>query len=300
LGHEKDPVSPISKGIANFSNLITGKSKDKYNVEAYGMSKLGKGRELLELVKIGMLDLAVIRASILVDAIAEIGVLNLPFLFNSHEEADEFIEGEAGKSILELLSNLDVKGLSYYEDGYVGIASNTKPIRDVLDYKGLKVRINSPQIVSSSLELLGAIPISLRYSEVSMAAQTGVIDATLLGVQNFSRFRYHEAFKHYSLTNQFYVSQILIINKKRFDDMSKGLRQIFTRSALESSYYQKHLSRKMERELLRSMEKKGVEIVRNPNKVAMKKAVSKIYDSLRELWRRINCSKCPLPPWCCK
>lgn len=174
LGHVAIEDSPIDKGIANFSDLVKSKSKGRCTVKTFGAGVLGGSKQLIESVQLGVLELAVVPTYSLQNLFEPIKVLRLPFLFQSYHEADIFFDGEAGRSILNQLSNKGILGLAYYERGMVGIATNGKPVRAVNDYKGLKIRISSRQFEAESIKILGGNPIPLSFSEVYVALQQGL------------------------------------------------------------------------------------------------------------------------------
>jgi len=250
----------------------------------------------MEMVQGGSIDLAIIPTGLLATLDARVGVLDLPFLFFSYNEADEFLEGKVGKSILRILSGKGVLGLCYFELGFVDIASKMRPISKVEDYKGLLIRIGSSDMLESSIRLLGAQPIRLSMAEVYVALQRGLADATLTTVSGYSFFKYYEILPFLSLTNHFYDSYILIMNRMKIVRLSQKFQEIFHIAALESSKYQRDLSRKAEKTILKNIEDKGVEVVSAPDKKSMKNSVQPIYEKTKE---RLGCKDCKTFPWCC-
>jgi len=68
----------------------------------------------------------------------------------------------------------------YFQDsGYLPVGHVLKSVED---YRGLRIKISSPQIVSSSIKLLGATPVSIPFAEAYNALETGVVDSTLATV----------------------------------------------------------------------------------------------------------------------
>lgn len=296
VGHIVSRESSVGKGVERFAELVESKTMGKLVIKVFPRSQLGGPKVLLDLVIKGGLALAVVPTRVLTTRIEKAMVLELPFLFLSYNEADKFLEGNVGKAILRLLSEAGVLGLCYFEHGLVGIASRVRAIYKVEDYRGLRIRIGSPQFVSDSVELLGASPITLPVEDVYFALQRGVADATLTTVTDFSHFKYNEILSYLSLTNHFYVSQILIVNRQRYDQLPLELRESLSQAASEASKYQRKLSRTGEEKILNHMEESGVKIVRGPDRLSMRKAVSPIYEEAKRL---LDCSQCKKFPWCC-
>jgi tripartite ATP-independent transporter DctP family solute receptor len=296
VGHLVPPESSIGKGVEHFARLVETKSGGKWIAKVYPKGQLGGAAQLLDQVVQGTLDLAVVPNPLLASRVEKVAVLELPFLFFSYEEADEFLEGKVGRGILRVLSNIGVSGLCYFEEGFMGIASRARAVRRVEDYRGLKIRIASPQFVSESIKLLGASPIRIPIAEVTSTLRMGAADATLTTVTTFSLFKFNEILPYLSLTNQFYVSQIMIVNSRRFEQIGLEVGRILSQAATEASTSQRESSRAYEQNTLRNMEETGVKVVKDPDRASMREAVSRIYEELRS---RFDCSECKKFPWCC-
>lgn len=204
LGHVSDAEWPIGLGITEFAKMVETESRGSCAIKVFPEGKLGSAVDLLKMVKVGNLDLALIPASVLASYAKEIGVLGMPFVFRTYEDADRFIEGSAGDAVLRALSEIGIIGLSYYELGMIDIATNAKPIRNVQDYKGLKVLINSSEIVLSSIRLLGATPSITSPRESYHALQRGMGDSILTSVLFYDLRHYKDVAPNLSITHQFY------------------------------------------------------------------------------------------------
>ncbi len=296
LGHVFPPESSVGKGAERFADLVKTKSDGKVIIKVFPSGTLGSISQLMKMVKEGSINLSIIPTRLLATLDARVGVLELPFLFFSYNEADEFLEGKVGKSILRILSGEGVRGLCYFELGFLSIASKVRPINKVEDYKGLQIRIGSSDMVESSIRLLGAQPIRLPMAEVYVALQRGLADATLTTVSSYRFFKYYEILPFLSLTNHFYASHILIMNRTKLDRLPQKFQEILYVAAMESSKDQRDLSRQAEEKILKNMEDKGVKVVRAPDKKSMKKFVQPIYKKTKE---RLGCKDCKTFPWCC-
>lgn len=296
LGHEFPPESSVGKGAERFADLVKTKSDGEVIIKVFPSGTQGSISQLMEMVQGGFIDLAIIPIWLLATLDARVGVLELPFLFFSYNEADQFLEGKVGKSILRILSGKRVRGLCYFELGFLGIASKERPINKVEDYKGLRIRIGSLETVESSIRLLGAQPVRLPIGEVYVALQRGLADATLTTVSDYSFFKYYEILPFLSLTNHFYASHILIMNRTKLDRLPQKFQEILYAAAMESSKDQRDLSRQAEEKILKKIEGKGVEVVTAPDKKSMKNSVQPIYEKTKE---RLGCKDCKTFPWCC-
>ena len=69
-------------------------------------------------------------------------VLDMPFLFRSHEHAAQVLEGQIGQSLMAgLAKSSNIQGLAFtYSGGYRMIAA-TKALKTVDDFKDVRIRI---------------------------------------------------------------------------------------------------------------------------------------------------------------
>ncbi|MBF4499710.1 TRAP transporter substrate-binding protein DctP, partial [Vibrio vulnificus] len=68
-------------------------------------------------------------------------------------------------------------GLAYWDNGFKVMSAN-RPLKNVEDYRGLKMRIQSSKVLDAEMRALGALPQVLAFSETYQALQTGVVDGT--------------------------------------------------------------------------------------------------------------------------
>ena len=296
LGHADPPFLPVSKGAERFARNVESMSGGKMKVEVFPSGTLGSLLSLIPQVENGVIDFAIVPTRAIVPRVNKAIILELPFLFSSYEEVDRFLEGKVGTSILGLLSKTRLQGLSYFELGFVGIASRKQAIRKVEDYKGLKIRIGTPEMIEKSVALLGASTIKLPLAEVYTALERGVADAALTTTLTYDYFKYNEILPFLSLTNHLYASYVLIMNQKRLASLSPELNAIISEAAMDASRYERELSRKNENSILEDMEKKGVTVVRDPDRESMRKSVDPVYEETR---KRLDCEDCKIFPWCC-
>lgn len=116
--------------------------------------------KVLEQLNAGTADMASVYTIPLGDDYEDFRMLNLPFLFNSYEEANASLDGGA-LSILD--TRMDhVRGLAFtMSGGFRIIASKNTDIRTMSDLKGKRIATSGGLIAEATLTALGAIPVPL-------------------------------------------------------------------------------------------------------------------------------------------
>lgn len=97
------------------------------------------------------------------------------------------------------LKKLGITYTSSYSSNLYHILS-TKPIRDVSDLKGMRLRIGGPQF-ARWVEYMGGTPVSTPVTETFEALSQGVIDGTLTSSADVISFRLEDTIKYISSIN---------------------------------------------------------------------------------------------------
>jgi len=106
------------------------------------------------------------------------------------------------------------------------VATSTKPIASLEDFKGLKMRAASRWL----LEMLGgagATPVSVPWSDCYMALQTGTIDSVLTNLDGIHNTKLDEIGKHIYLCPQIWNSSAftLTINTDRWNSIPEDIQE---------------------------------------------------------------------------
>ena len=103
-------------------------------------------------------------------------VVSLPYLFDSVEDADAKLDGEAGQKMDEILSSYDLHCMGMAENGFRQLTNGVRPVRSVEDMKNLKVRVAGSNLLMKCYELWGADATNMNWSETYTALQQGTVD----------------------------------------------------------------------------------------------------------------------------
>jgi C4-dicarboxylate-binding protein DctP len=223
FSHVVAPDTPKGKGAIRFKELAEQRTGGKVKVEVYPNSQLYKDKEELEALQLGSVQmLAPSLAKFGPLGVKEYEVFDLPFLFKD----DASFRNTTATLGLELFKKLEPKGitgLSYWDNGF-HIMSANKPLHNVADFKGLKMRIQSSKVLDAQMRALGAIPQVMAFSELYQALQSGVVDGTEGTPSNFYTQKVFEVQKHMTLSNHGHLAYAVVVNKKFWDGLPADIR----------------------------------------------------------------------------
>jgi tripartite ATP-independent transporter DctP family solute receptor len=251
---------PQVMGVEKFAELVAQKSGGKITVRAFPGGSLGPDLQVVSAMQGGTIDLNVMNASLLAGNVKEMAALDLPFLFNSSEEADAVIDGAIGKQLIDKLPGKGLVGLAYWDLGFREMHTRNKPIAKADDLRGLKMRVIPTPIYVDFMNAMGANAVPMPFTETYTAMEQGSIDGMTNPLLNIPDGKYDEVSKHLTLTNHMYTPQIVIASKRTWDKLSEDERKILQEAATETATYQRKLARAEAAKVLDQLKKAGMTI----------------------------------------
>jgi len=167
---------PTNMAVKYMGDEIAKATGGKYNIKVFGDSALGSEKDTIEQVKIGALDMVRVNTAAFHGIVPESIIPSLPFLFRDIEHFRKTMYGAQGDKILAAFDKAGFVGLCLYESGARSMYAK-KPIKNVADMKGLKVRVQPSDLFVSIINAMGASPTPMPMAEVYTGLKTGLVDA---------------------------------------------------------------------------------------------------------------------------
>ncbi|PID24070.1 TRAP transporter substrate-binding protein [Sporosarcina sp. P7] len=204
------------------------RSDGRMKLDIYPGGQLGPEADIVQQLENGSVDFALLTVPYLSSRIPELDAWNMPFLFESLQEALEAQDSESAQEMLGLLNDQGLLGMGYMPTGMHHLVLKNDPIKTTKDVKGLKLRFTGGPSVLEYWEKLGASPIAMGLSEVYSSLQTGVIDGTSIDSNALLSEKYYEIAKNYVLTGHMAFGGIFTASKMKFENMPEKDQQIIT------------------------------------------------------------------------
>ncbi|MBJ6751397.1 TRAP transporter substrate-binding protein [Geomonas anaerohicana] len=272
--------TPKGQAADYFKKLAEERTKGRVKVEVYPNSQLYKDKEEMEALQLGAVQmLAPSLAKFAPLGVKEFEVFDLPFIFDNYQELHKVTQGPVGAKLLKKLESKGILGLAYWDNGFKVMSAN-KPIKNVADFRGQKMRIQSSKVLDSQMRSVGAIPQVLAFSEVYQALQTGVVDGTENPPSNLYTQKMHEVQKYVTLSDHGYLGYAVIVNKKFWQGLPADIRTILEGCMKDATKYANDVAKKDNDEALAAVKKSGRSqlITLTPQeRAAWKKAMDKAH-----------------------
>jgi tripartite ATP-independent transporter DctP family solute receptor len=168
--------------------------------------------------------------------------------------------------------------LGYWDNGIRHVSNKVRPINTPADMKGLKTRTPPDAVTIDIMQALGAEAQQIKFSELYVALQQGVVDGQENPLMNIYSSKLYEVQKYISLTSHKYEMTPFVMSKRTYDKMSEADRKIIREAALQATQLNRKLSLESDQLLLGELKAKGIEINRPdlaPFQLATKSVIEK-------------------------
>lgn len=199
---------------------IEANSNNDINVEIFTSGSLGDELTLVQSVRRGRVQGAYVSTAPLASVVPEIGVLEIPFLWNSAEERDFVMDNYLADAYQPLFEDAGLKLLSWSEIGSSSIATD-KHLITPADAEGLRIRIPQSKVASFYIDRLGAVPSDIPVMDTGTALQTGLVDGVFTTTIALFFFDFYKEASHVTMGQDIYYASTHIVSKRWFDTLSE-------------------------------------------------------------------------------
>lgn len=120
-----------------FKKIVEEISHGTIKVKIFPAGQLGGEREMLEMTKMGSLEMNGCSAAPLASFVPEVMAIQIPYMFKDENVALEVLNGPVGQELNELIvKKMGMRIFSWAYEGYYNIGNTKKPIRVPADLKG--------------------------------------------------------------------------------------------------------------------------------------------------------------------
>ena len=280
IAHVSQDGVPIDVASKKLGDMLNEKTGGRITVNVFPASALGNNTELLEQLQMGTLEMAISSVAFLGAFTETTKLLDLPYLFQSNEAAEEVLDGDVGQTIFENLQPAGFEGMTWLATGWRHVTAN-KEIHKPEDMKGLKIRVMENQMHIDHFNALGASAVPMAFSELYTALQNGTMDAQENPFANIDGNRLYEVQKYIIKTGHIYDTSPLLASKTWWDSLSESDQKLIRECVNEMVTYERELSASNEAELEEKIGNNGTNVVitlTDEERQAFKDAAQPVYD----------------------
>ncbi|MBL8360296.1 MAG: TRAP transporter substrate-binding protein [Rubrivivax sp.] len=277
LGHGAAPGNPRHEASLKFAEVAKAKSGGRIEVQVAPSAQLGDDAAMVTALRTGALDLSANSQGAVANAVPEYAAFGMPFLFSNLQQAWKLLDGPLGKELADRSADKGMVVLGYWDNGIRHMSNSKKAIVKPEDMKGLKMRTPPDAVTVDIMQSLGAEAQQIKFAELYVALQQGVVDGQENPLMNIHASKLYEVNKFISLTGHKYEMTPLLMSKRSWDRLSEADRKALQEAAAEATALQRKLSQEADDKLIADLKAKGVQ-VNVADKAAFEKATEKVDD----------------------
>ena len=229
--------TPKGAAAEKFKELVEEKSDGKMIVQIYPNGMLFNDENELEALRKNEVQMIAPTISKMTSTLPNWQVLDLPFIIENTEQLRMVLNGQISKSLLQELEDINVKGFTFWNNGFKQIAS-TSPIIGVEDFKGKRVRMMTSNILREQYKLLDAKPIATSFGVVYSDLQNNIVDAQENTISNIYSKQFHTMENHITLSNHGILAYAVMMNEDFWSSLDTEMQKIITDSLAEMQDWQ--------------------------------------------------------------
>lgn len=211
-------------GIDRFAKYAQEQLKGKVRIRTYPAGQLYSGREELQAVMKGEIQMAYIIGSILEQVDPSVELIKLPYLFSNSDHMYRVLEGPVGKKLFAKADQKGVSVVAMVSSGDVAIHNSKHPLKTVDDFKALKLRSYGP-MGAACIKALGSIAVVSVPEEMYSSFQTGVLDGGANPATVFMARKLYDVQKYVTQGGMLNAAIVfLIVNKSWWDGLHQDIK----------------------------------------------------------------------------
>ncbi len=242
------------KGMAaeKFAQLVEEKSDGRVVVKVYPNGMLYNDKNELDALLNNEIQMIAPTFSKMTSSLPNWQVLDLPFIIDNNEQLKSVLSGPLSKKMLEELEQINVKGLTFWSNGFKQIASN-QSITKIEDFEGKRLRMMPSNILRQQFKLLGAEPYASSFGDVYYDLENNMIDAQENTISNIYSKQFHTMENYITISNHGILCYAVMINKDFWDSLDTKIQNVITQSLKEMQQWQFDQAEKLNNENLKQL-----------------------------------------------
>jgi tripartite ATP-independent transporter DctP family solute receptor len=275
---EEDPM-----GVAAiyFQKRIAELTDNTVEAKLFMRGVLGSEEAALENTIAGNIDFDIVSNTVMTTLVPASSILDLPYGLSSLEHAWRVLDGPLGQYINEEARDKGIRVLGWAFAGSRCLIFNSKPIKNLADLKGLKVRVPANPVYSQTIKAWGANPTTIPWNEVYLALSQGVADGTETAPGPSFDKKHFEVAKYLIRTNHLFYFHVWVASEKNWKKFPKEIQMAMSVAGHEAAMVQRAARIKQEINIYDEFAAKGMTII-DPEKAQFIEKSRSVYDEFKD------------------
>jgi tripartite ATP-independent transporter DctP family solute receptor len=256
----------FANGRVYYDNLVkqiaASSLAGQVEVAFFPDNQLGQEIDVINSVKLGVIDMMVSGSSISANLVPLVGTFDLGYLFSSFPlQTKAFDAGAAAPIEQALLKGSNIRVIAWaYNFGSRSVLAR-KAVNNPDDLAGLKIRTLPNPVITECLRLMGAAATPMAFGEIYTALQAGVLDGLEHDPPTVVASKFYETAKFYSLTQHNFSPLAIYMSETTLNRMPAATREAFSDAAKKAAADTRAHGLAVEQEAFALLKGKGVTMI---------------------------------------
>ena len=268
----------FTKALVKFEELVKKYYGKPVNFVLHKNSELGLEKDYFAYMNQGIsVDYGIVSPAHMSTFSKAAPFIDAPFLFRDLDHWNKVLDADTLKPVADEVSQKgDVMLIGFAGGGTRNIFAN-KPVHNMAELKGLKVRVQGAPIWSKTFAAAGMSPTVIAYDEIYNAIQNGVIQAGENEAAGVEAMKFYEVGPNINMTQHAITIRPICFSGKTFKKLPPDLQAAIIKAGKEAGVYGRQVESSQDTAKLEAMEKAG-KLKRIPfaDRAAMKKAADPV------------------------
>ena len=262
-------------------------ARTKHKIKMFHNGQLGSEQATVNDAAIGTLDFSVLAINNITPFSPTVGMLTLPYMILSLDEAVQLTQGEVGKELTEnTIRDAGVRIVAWSYAGYRVLSNSKHPVKTMDDLKDIVVRVPKNEIMIDTYNSWGNNPTPMAWSETFTALQQGVVDGQDTPYITIHAMKFYEVQKYITNLRYLFLLEPIIISESIFQDQKEDVQKAILEAGEAATKFSAQYLTDTEASLKADLIARGMQIDDPANdekdwiEAATSKVWPKFYDSI--------------------
>jgi len=246
----------FNKALLKFEELVKKYYGKPINFVLHRNSELGLEKDYFAYMNQGIsVDYGIVSPAHMSTFSKAAPFIDAPFLFRDLDHWNKVLDADVLKPVAdEIAQKAEVMLIGYAGGGTRNIFIN-KPVRNLAEMKGLKVRVQGAPIWSKTFSAIGMSPTVIAYNEVYNAIQNNVIHAGENEAAGVEAMKFYEVGPNLSMTEHAITIRPICFSAKTFKKLPADLQAAIVKAGKEAGAYGRQVESSEDTAKLDALEK---------------------------------------------
>nr|WP_288938069.1 TRAP transporter large permease subunit [uncultured Blautia sp.] len=246
-------TSTWAEGGRKFGELMEKATGGKIKVNVYAADQLTNGNqsEGIQALMNGDPVQISMHSNLIYSAFdPRFNVVSLPFLFDSVEDADAKLDGEAGEKLKAILDEYNLHCMGIAENGFRQLTNSRQEVKSVEDMKNLKIRVAGSNLLMECYKRWGADATNMNWSETYTALQQNTVEGQENPLPAIDAASVQEVQPYCSMWDAIYDCLFFCINQDIYDSLTAEQQAVVDECGQKAVEYERYINRSGDEEIM--------------------------------------------------